>query len=113
MRLALGIAYRGGAYHGWQSQPDGLTVQDRVEAALSSFADCPLSVVCAGRTDAGVHAINQVVHLDAPVERELFSWVRGSNRYLPADIAVQWCRPVPAHFHARNHARGRRYTYVL
>ena len=113
MRLALGIAYRGGAYHGWQSQPDGCTVQDRLEAALSRFAASPVRTVCAGRTDAGVHAVNQIVHLDAPVDRVPFAWVRGTNRYLPADIAVQWCRAVEPGFHARNSARGRRYRYLL
>jgi tRNA pseudouridine38-40 synthase len=112
-RLALGVAYRGSAYQGWQSQPGGRTVQDRLEAALASFADTPVSTLCAGRTDAGVHALNQVVHIDAPVARDVFSWVRGTNRYLPADIAVQWCVPVAADFHARNSARGRRYVYVL
>lgn len=112
-RLALGVAYRGGAYHGWQSQPDGRTVQDRLEHALSSFADRPVASVGAGRTDAGVHALNQVVHIDAPVDRDMFSWVRGTNRYLPSDIAVQWCRPVAGDFHARNSARGRRYAYLL
>jgi tRNA pseudouridine38-40 synthase len=113
MRLALGISYRGSAYHGWQSQPDGRTVQDQVESALSKFADDRIGVVCAGRTDAGVHAVNQVVHFDTPVERTAFSWVRGTNRYLPDDIALQWCREVADGFHARNHARGRRYAYVL
>jgi tRNA pseudouridine38-40 synthase len=112
-RLALGVAYRGQAYHGWQSQPDGNTVQDRVEQALTAFADQAITTVCAGRTDAGVHALNQVVHIDTPVERDLFSWVRGSNRFLPADIAVQWCQPVPESFHARNSARGRRYRFVI
>ncbi len=112
-RLALGIAWRGTDYLGWQSQPGGRTVQDQLERALSRFADRPVAVWCAGRTDTGVHGLNQVVHLDAPVERDPFSWVRGSNRYLPHDIAVQWCRPVPAGFHARNHARGRRYAYLL
>ena len=112
-RLALGIAYRGTAYHGWQHQRDGRTVQDRVERALSTFADAPVVTVCAGRTDAGVHAFNQVVHLDSPVERDPFSWLRGTNRYLPSDIALQWCKPVPADFHARFHARGRRYRYLL
>jgi tRNA pseudouridine38-40 synthase len=112
-RLALGVSYRGTAYQGWQSQPCGATVQDRLEAALTAFADQPLRTVCAGRTDTGVHAINQVVHVDAPVERELASWVRGTNRYLPADIAVQWCRAVGPDFHARNSARGRRYRYLL
>jgi tRNA pseudouridine38-40 synthase len=112
-RIALGVAYDGRRFHGWQSQPDGLTVQDRLEAALSAFADAPVATVCAGRTDAGVHAFNQVVHLDAPVARDPFSWVRGTNRYLEPDIAVQWCRPVEPSFHARNSARGRRYRYLL
>ena len=113
MRIALGVSYRGSAYQGWQSQPGGRTVQDRLEAALAQFADAPVRTLCAGRTDAGVHALNQVVHFDAPVVREPNSWVRGSNRYLPDDIAVQWCQPVPLHFHARNSARGRRYRYLL
>lgn len=113
MRLALGLSYRGQAYHGWQSQPDGRTVQDAVEAALSAFAAAPVSTVCAGRTDAGVHAVQQVIHVDAPVDRAMFSWVRGANRFLPADIAVQWCRPVGDDFHARASAQGRRYRYVL
>jgi tRNA pseudouridine38-40 synthase len=113
VRLALGVAYRGSAYQGWQSQPGGRTVQDRLEAALASFAVQTTSAVCAGRTDAGVHALNQVVHIDAPVAREPFSWVRGTNRFLPPDIAVQWCVPVGGTFHARNSARGRRYVYLL
>ncbi len=112
-RLALGVAYRGQRYHGWQSQPDGQTVQDRLEAALSAFADEPVVTVCAGRTDSGVHALNQVVHLDTRLDRDPFSWVRGSNRYLPDDIALQWCRPVDAGFHARNSARGRRYRHLV
>ena len=113
MRVALGVAYRGTAYQGWQSQPGGLTLQDRVDAALSEFAAAPLRSVCAGRTDAGVHALNQVVHLDTDVVRRPDSWIRGSNRYLPGDIAVQWCRVVPDTFHARASAVGRRYRYLL
>ncbi|HSV71604.1 MAG TPA: tRNA pseudouridine(38-40) synthase TruA [Methylibium sp.] len=113
MRIALGLSYRGTAYRGWQSQPDGRTVQDHVERALSAFADRPVRTLCAGRTDTGVHALNQVVHLDTELEREPFSWVRGTNRYLPGDIAVQWCQPVDEGFHARNAARGRRYAYLL
>jgi tRNA pseudouridine38-40 synthase len=112
-RIALGVSYRGGAYQGWQSQPGGRTVQDQLEAALSAFAAQRITTLCAGRTDAGVHGLNQVVHLDAPVERDAFSWVRGTNRYLPADIAVQWCVPVSTAFHARNSARGRRYRFLL
>ena len=88
-------------------------MQDRLEAALAQFAGTPVRTLCAGRTDAGVHAINQVVHFDTSVRREPFSWMRGSNRYLPDDIAVQWCRPVPDGFHARNDARGRRYRFVV
>jgi tRNA pseudouridine38-40 synthase len=112
-RLALGVSYRGTAYHGWQSQPDGRTVQDHVEKALSTFAAEPVATVCAGRTDAGVHGLNQVLHIDAPVARAPASWVRGGNRYLPLDIALQWCVPVSAGFHARNSALGRRYRFVV
>jgi len=116
-RVALGVAYRGLNYHGWQSQPDGNTVQDKLERALGEFVGLPrgqvVPTLCAGRTDAGVHALNQVVHFDAPVSREIFSWVRGTNRYLPEDIAVQWAQHVAPDFHARNHARGRRYAFVV
>ena len=113
MRLALGISYNGQAYEGWQSQPSGRTVQDRLEAALSQFAAEPISTVCAGRTDAGVHALMQVAHFDTGVVREEFSWIRGTNRYLPADIAVQWAKPVPDAFHSRASAIARRYAYVV
>ena len=113
MKVALGLSYRGQAYRGWQSQPGGLTVQDRLEAALARFADQPLRTHCAGRTDAGVHALNQVVHVETTVEREPFSWVRGTNRFLPDDIAIHWARVMPDAFHARFGAIGRRYVYVL
>ncbi len=112
-RLALGISYRGTAYQGWQSQASGRTVQDELERALCQFAAQPIRVHCAGRTDAGVHGCNQVVHLNTPVEREASSWVRGTNRYLPRDIAVQWCVPTCPDFDARRSAIGRRYRYVL
>ncbi len=112
-RIALGVSYRGTAYKGWQSQPGGGTVQDQLEHALSRFAARPIKVMCAGRTDAGVHGINQVVHLDTDIHREPFSWVRGPNAFLPSDIAVQWANEVTSGFHARNSARGRRYAYVL
>lgn len=113
MRWALGISYLGQAYDGWQSQPSGRTVQDHLEAALSQFAAQPVSTVCAGRTDAGVHGLMQVVHFDTEVEREPFSWVRGTNRFLPPDIAVQWAQQVPDEFHSRASAIARRYAYVL
>ena len=113
MRVALGVAYRGQAYNGWQSQSDRRTVQDALEKALSEFAAAPIRTICAGRTDTGVHGLNQVVHFDSPVEREPFSWIRGTNRYLPSDIAVQWCAFPGDSFHARYDARGRRYAYLL
>jgi tRNA pseudouridine38-40 synthase len=112
--VVLGVSYRGQAYQGWQSQPSGKTVQDQLERALARFADRPLRTVCAGRTDTGVHALNQVVHLDTELVRTESSWVRGTNRFLPPDIAVQWCRlKDDATFHARYGAIGRRYVYVL
>ncbi len=112
-RVALGVSYVGSAYKGWQSQPGGGTVQDVLEAALGKFAVHPVKVLCAGRTDAGVHGINQVVHLDTELDRSPFSWVRGTNTFLPPDIAVQWAVEVSPEFHARNSARGRRYAYVV
>jgi tRNA pseudouridine38-40 synthase len=113
VRIALGISYNGQSYDGWQSQPSGRTVQDHLEVALRKFATAPVSTVCAGRTDAGVHGVMQVVHFDTDIAREEFSWVRGTNTFLPPDIAVQWARPVPDDFHARNSAKARRYAYVL
>ncbi len=113
MRLALGISYSGQAYDGWQSQSSGRTVQDHLEQALSQFAAQPVSTICAGRTDAGVHGLMQVVHFDTALHRDESSWVRGTNRYLPRDIAVQWARPMPDEFHARASAISRRYAYVL
>ncbi|TFZ02428.1 tRNA pseudouridine(38-40) synthase TruA [Ramlibacter henchirensis] len=113
MRWALGISYLGQAYDGWQSQPSGRTIQDHLESALAQFAAQPVSTVCAGRTDAGVHGLMQVVHFDTEVTREPFSWVRGTNSFLPPDIAVQWAQAVPDEFHSRASALARRYAYVL
>ena len=113
MRLALGISYNGQAYEGWQSQLSGRTVQDRLESALSSLASSRISTLCAGRTDAGVHGLMQVVHFDTQVQRDLPSWVRGTNANLPNDIAVQWAHEVPREFHCRSSALARRYAYVL
>ena len=113
MRLALGISYNGQAFEGWQSQSSGRTVQDRLESALALFTTHPVSTLCAGRTDTGVHGLMQVVHFDTPLERPIASWVRGTNRYLPPDIAVQWAHAVPPEFHARASAVARRYAYIL
>lgn len=113
VRVALGISYNGQAYQGWQSQLSGLTVQDKLEAALAKFTQHKVSTLCAGRTDSGVHGLMQVVHFDTVVQREPNSWVRGTNAYLPADIAVQWAQVVPAGFHCRASATARRYAYVV
>jgi tRNA pseudouridine38-40 synthase len=113
MRVALGLSYEGGRYDGWQSQPSGNTVQDQLEQALGRFCDEPIRTLCAGRTDAGVHALMQVVHFDTDAERTENAWVRGPNSFLPPGIAVQWARHMSPQFHCRTHALGRRYAYVL
>lgn len=113
MRYALGIEYDGAGFCGWQSQAGGGAVQDAVETALSIVADSPTRVICAGRTDAGVHAIEQVVHFDTEARRPENAWVRGVNTHLPASVAVRWSRGVSDEFHARFSARGRRYRYLL
>ena len=110
-RMALGVSYQGGAYEGWQSQLSGRTVQDQLERALTQFtAQEAVTTLCAGRTDSGVHGLMQVVHFDSTVERPDNAWVRGTNRFLPPDIAVQWARHVPASFHSRACALSRRYA---
>jgi tRNA pseudouridine38-40 synthase len=113
VRVALGVSYNGGAYEGWQSQLSGLTVQDKLEAALGKFTQSKVSTLCAGRTDSGVHGLMQVVHFDSEAEREPSSWVRGTNAYLPKDIAVQWAQIMPREFHCRASATARRYAYVV
>ena len=112
-RIALGLAYDGSAWQGWQTQPHGQTVQDTLERALAEFAQTPLSTICAGRTDTGVHAAMQVVHVDAPIERRLESWVRGVNAFLPQSINVAWAQEMDESFHARFSALSRTYTYLL
>ena len=110
----MALEYQGGAYRGWQSQdkPKVATIQDALESALSSVAASPVTVICAGRTDAGVHASHQVVHFDAPVGRSVKAWHAGCNALLPTDIAVRWVRPVAGDFHARFSATARRYRYL-
>ncbi len=113
VRLALGISYHGRAYQGWQSQLSGQTVQDHVEAALSKLAARRITTVCAGRTDAGVHAIMQVIHFDTNAIRRPVAWVRGTNAFLPRDVGVEWAFEVPKQFDCRASALSRRYRYVL
>lgn len=113
MRIALGLEYDGRGLRGWQTQPGGATVQDALETALSAFLGESVATICAGRTDAGVHATAQVVHLDTARLRSEESWVRGVNAHLPAAVAVRWARVVPEDFHARYGARARRYDYWI
>jgi tRNA U38,U39,U40 pseudouridine synthase TruA len=113
VRIALGLEYDGAAFTGWQTQPDGRAAQDALERALAAIAGTPIATICAGRTDTGVHAIDQVVHFDTAVTRPLGAWVRGVNRYLPHAMAVRWARPVPDAFHARFGAVSRTYDYWI
>ena len=113
-RWALGIEYDGSAFHGFQRQGhEANTVQGALEAALSFVADEAIKIVCAGRTDTGVHATAQVVHFDTHASRSPNAWVRGGNSRCPDGVVVLWAQAVPSDFSARFSARQRRYTYVL
>jgi len=112
-RIALGIEYDGSAYYGWQRQPEAASVQACLEKALSRVADAPISVFCAGRTDAGVSATGQVVHFETPVLRREAAWTMGVNTHLPKNISVRWMSEVAEDFHARFSATARRYRYII
>ncbi len=112
-RVALGIEYDGAAFFGWQRQREVNSVQEELEKALSVVADEPIEVQCAGRTDAGVHGTNQVVHFDASNPRPLKAWSFGVNANLPNSIAVRWASEVSDDFHARFSATARRYRYII
>ena len=118
MRYALGVEYEGGDFRGWQrlgphGQPGEPTVQASLEEALSSVAAAPVEVICAGRTDSGVHAECQVVHFDSDAPRTPRSWSLGTTSQLPPSICVRWCVPVASDFNARFSARARRYRYRI
>lgn len=113
MRIALALEYDGSRFLGWQTQPGGGTVQDALQAALSGIAGGAVPVTCAGRTDRGVHAREQVVHFDTAAERPDSAWVRGVNALLPDAVAVLWAARVAGDFHARYAALARTYRYVL
>jgi tRNA pseudouridine38-40 synthase len=113
MRIAVGVEYDGSAFAGWQSQQSVRTVQQVLESALGTVAAEPVSLVCAGRTDAGVHARAQVAHFDTQADRSARSWILGANTEAPPDLAVLWAQPVPAHFHARYCATARVYRYLV
>lgn len=113
MRLAALLEYDGSAFAGWQWQDHARSVQAVVEQALAAVADAPIRVTVAGRTDAGVHANGQVIHFDTEVERSDYSWLRGANSKLPAEVALRWTGRVDDEFHARFSATGREYQYVI
>lgn len=112
-RVAMGIEYDGSGFHGWQMQDGVRTVQASLEAAIAAVADHPVQVHCAGRTDAGVHALEQVIHFDSPARRSERAWVLGTNVNLPPDVAVLWAQAVAADFHARYRAQARHYRYLI
>lgn len=114
MRIALGIEYDGQAFKGWQLQRHAVrTVQGELERALGIVAAHPIRVVCAGRTDTGVHATGQVVHFDTEADRTPRNWTLGANANLPSDVAVTWACPVTEPFHARFSALARTYSYLI
>jgi tRNA pseudouridine38-40 synthase len=112
-RIALGIEYNGTHYKGWQKQSEYLSVQQCLEQALNQVANESIDTICAGRTDAGVHACGQIVHFDTNAMRRESAWLLGVNRYLPNDISVRWMQEVPNHFSARYSAISRRYRYII
>lgn len=114
-RVALGIEYNGACFNGWQSQksPHATTVQETLEQVLAEVAGHPVSLICAGRTDAGVHATGQVAHFEHTFERPESAWVRGGNSLLPPQVAIRWAKHVSADFHARFSATARRYRYII
>ncbi len=113
VRIALGLEYDGRAFCGWQTQAGGCAIQDVLEDALAQVHGAPVQTVVAGRTDAGVHALGQVVHFDAEYRRPDSAWIRGVNALLPPGVAVLWARQVDHRFHARYAALERSYRYVL
>ncbi len=113
MRIVAGVEYYGTDFDGWQKQDHGRTVQECVESAFSKVANHPVSIQCAGRTDAGVHAVEQVIHFDTQSFREEHSWVFGVNSILPDDINIQWARQIDNDFHARFSAISRHYKYII
>jgi tRNA pseudouridine38-40 synthase len=113
MKFAACIEYDGTPFYGWQRLSHAPTVQEHVEQALSKVAAQSVSVVCAGRTDTGVHSIGQVIHFETTAQRPERGWLFGTNVNLPDGIAMRWIKPVADDFHARFSARSRRYRYII
>lgn len=112
-RYAAGVEYIGTGYCGWQALTGQKTLQAALERALSRVADHPVYTTAAGRTDSGVHALQQIVHFDTDARRSDDGWLLGTNSNLPADISLRWVQAVPLEFHARYGAIERSYRYVI
>lgn len=113
LRYAAVVEYDGAGFAGWQRQQHASTVQQAVEEALGAVAAQPIAVTCAGRTDAGVHALHQVIHFDSPVRRASIAWIRGANSHLPNSVRLLWAEQVVPDFHARFKAESRLYRYII
>ncbi|VFP86536.1 tRNA pseudouridine(38-40) synthase TruA [Candidatus Erwinia haradaeae] len=113
IKLAFGIEYDGTHYCGWQRQREANSIQEELEGAIAKVANHVIDVVCAGRTDSGVHAIGQVIHFETISERKDIAWIKGVNSHLPADIVVRWVKVMPYAFHARFSAVSRSYRYII
>ncbi len=112
-RWVIGIEYDGSHFSGWQWQTGKRTVQAELEKALAKVANQPISVICAGRTDAGVHALEQIAHFDTTAKRDSYSWLMGGNTQLPDDIRILWVKQAVDDFHARYSAIARFYRYII
>ena len=113
MRIVLGIEYDGSEFYGWQWQTHHRNIQQTLEEALSKIAQHKITVQCAGRTDTGVHALEQIVHFDTTALRDLQAWHRGTNTHLPPDVRVIWAQEAIGDFHARYRAIARYYRYAI
>lgn len=112
-RFVACVEYDGAGFAGWQVQPGLRTIEGELGRALASVAAHPVDIICAGRTDAGVHATGQIIHFESSAQRSLRGWALGATSELPADVSVRWVRPVPGHFHARYSALTRTYRYLI
>lgn len=113
MKFVLGLEYDGSMYFGWQKQKFVVTIQGCIEHVLSKIANHKIHVVCAGRTDRGVHALTQIVHFNTNVVRSHHVWLTGMNALLPNDITVLWLKEISCTFDARFSALSRSYRYII
>ena len=113
MRIAASVEFIGSSFSGWQKQINAISVQESIEDALKEVTKKNISINYAGRTDAGVHALSQIIHFDVDIIRPMNSWVKGLNAHLPELIRIKWAAIVSDKFHARYSAKSREYQYLL